>query len=72
MRLGEDSRAWTSHEAQEKAPALLGWPPEQAAELGDLLTALQATEFAGFPLDPQSKPLCAKILDALLPREPGS
>jgi hypothetical protein len=67
VRLGEDSRAWTSHEAQEKAPGLLGWAPEQASELGDLLTALQATEFAGFPLDPQSKGLCGKILEALLP-----
>jgi hypothetical protein len=67
VRLGDDSRAWTSHEAQEKAPGLLGWTPELAAELGELLTALQATEFAGFPLDPQSKSLCGKILDALMP-----
>lgn len=69
VRLGDDSRAWTSHEAQEKAPSLLGWPPELATELGELLTALQATEFAGFPLDPQSKDLCAKILEALLPQD---
>lgn len=69
VRLGDDSRAWTSPEAQEKTPSLLGWAPEQSQMLGDLLTALQATEFAGFPLDPQSRELCAKILDALVPKE---
>lgn len=71
VRLGDDSRAWTSHEAEEKVPPLPGWTPELAAELGALLTGLQATEFAGFPLDPRSRELCRKILDALLPPESG-
>jgi len=69
VRLGEDSRAWTSHEAEENAPELLGWKTELSAELGALLIGLQATEFAGFPFDPQNKSLCAKILDALLPSD---
>jgi len=69
VRLGDESRAWTSPEAQEKTPALLEWAQEQAEALGMLLTALQATEFAGFPLDPQSRDLCGKILDALTPKD---
>jgi hypothetical protein len=70
VRLGDESRAWTSPEAQEKTPALLEWTPEQAEALGTLLTALQATEFAGFPLDPQSRELCGRIMDALEPKDP--
>ncbi len=69
VRLGDESRAWTSPEAQEKTPTLLEWTPEQAEALGTLLTALQATEFAGFPLDPQSRDLCGRILDSLAPKE---
>ncbi len=67
VRLGDDSRAWTSQEVQDNAPVGLGWSEEQSVELGQLLMSLQATEFAGFPFDPSSKGLCGKILDALLP-----
>lgn len=69
VRLGDDSRAWTSQEAQEKTPGLLGWTPELADRLGSLLTALQATEFAGFPLDPESKGSCGRILEGLMPTD---
>jgi len=69
IRLGDDSRAWTSQEMQDKAPASLGWNETESVELGALLMALQATEFAGFPFDPQSRKQCEGILRALLPKE---
>jgi hypothetical protein len=69
IRLGDDSRAWTSQEMQEKAPAHLGWNEDESVALGALLMALQATEFAGYPFDPQSRKQCEGILQALLPKE---
>ncbi|MEK7394614.1 MAG: hypothetical protein AAB214_18805, partial [Fibrobacterota bacterium] len=69
IRLGDDSRAWTSQEMQEKAPAHLGWNEDESVALGALLMALQATEFAGYPFDPQSRKQCEGILLALLPKE---
>jgi hypothetical protein len=41
----------------------------ESVELGALLMALQATEFAGFPFDPQSRKQCEGILHALLPKD---
>lgn len=65
---GEDAAGWTSQEIQERLGS--GWSEEQAADVANLLRDLEASDFAGFPVEnavPRAKAMLAtakRILSA--------
>ncbi|MBK9578581.1 MAG: BatD family protein [Fibrobacterota bacterium] len=67
LRMGEEVLAYSSQELPTILRERLGWRDEDAIAVGNLSESLQACEFAGLELDPNSQKHVAGVLVLLRP-----